>query len=97
MWLIDRLIKALAGIFGRRRSEMWLIDDLIKALAQRNEIVLNGAISVRLVEGGIKFGGELSSEIQDRKDKNKTVATMVIPVSAKVVVGDLVIPVRVPR
>lgn len=76
---------------------MWLIDDLIKALAQRNEVVLNGNMSIRLVDGGVKLGGEISTAIQDRQKNNQTIATMVIPVSAKVSVGDLVIPLRPPR
>ena len=75
---------------------MWLIDDLIKALAERNEIVLNGGITIGLVNGGVKMKGEISSAVNDRQ-KNKTIATMVVPLSAQVTVGELVIPVRVPQ
>lgn len=75
---------------------MWLLDDLIKALAERNEIVLNGGITIGLVNGGVKMKGEISGAVQDRQ-KNKTIATMVVPLSAQVTVGELVIPVRVPQ
>ena len=76
---------------------MWLLDDLIKALVERNEIILNGGVTIGLVDGGVKIKGEISSAIQDRQKNNKTVATMVAPLSAQVTVGELVIPVRVPQ
>ena len=75
---------------------MWLIDDLIKALAERNEIVLNGGVTIGLVQGGVKMKGEISSAVNDRQ-KNKTIATMVVPLSAQVTVGELVIPLRAPN
>ena len=75
---------------------MPLIDDIVKALLERNEIVLNGGITIGLVNGGVKLKGEISSAVRDRQ-KNKTIATMVAPLSAQVVIGDLVIPVRIPR
>ena len=76
---------------------MWLIDELIKAVATRNQIVLNGTISIGLVDGGIKLRGELNSEIQDKQKGLQSIATMDIPVSARLGVADMVIPVRVPR
>lgn len=75
---------------------MSIIDDLVKALLERNEIILNGGITIGLVNGGIKMKGEISNVIRDRQ-KNKVTATMVVPLSAQVGVGELVIPVRVPR
>lgn len=75
---------------------MSIIDDLVKALLERNEIILNGGITIGLVNGGVKMKGEVSSAIRDRQ-KNKVTATMVVPLSAQVGVGELVIPVRVPR
>lgn len=75
---------------------MSIIDDLVKALLERNEIILNGGITIGLVNGGVKMRGEVSSAIRDRQ-KNKVTATMVVPLSAQVGVGELVIPVRVPR
>jgi hypothetical protein len=76
---------------------MWLIDDLIKALAERNQIVLNGGITIGLVDGGVKMKGEISGAVQDRQKNNKTIATMVVPLSAQVTVGELIVPVRVPQ
>ena len=75
---------------------MSVIDDLVKALLERNEVILNGGITIGLVNGGVKFKGELSSAVRDRQ-KNKTIVRMVAPLSAQVVIGDLVIPVRIPR
>lgn len=75
---------------------MSIIDDLVKALLERNEIILNGGITIGLVNGGVKMKGEVSSAIRDRQ-KNKVTATMVMPLSAQVGVGELVIPLRVPR
>jgi hypothetical protein len=75
---------------------MSIIDDLVKALLERNEIILNGGITIGLVNGGVKMKGEVSSAIRDRQ-KNKITATMVVPLSAQVGVGEMVIPVRVPR
>lgn len=75
---------------------MSIIDDLVKALLERNEIILNGGITIGLVNGGVKMKGEVSSAVRDRQ-KNKITATMVVPLSAQVGVGELVIPVRVPR
>jgi len=75
---------------------MSIIDDLVKALLERNEIILNGGITIGLVNGGVKMKGEISSAIRDRQ-KNKITATMVVPLSAQVGVGELVIPLRVQR
>ncbi len=76
---------------------MWLIDDLIKALAERNVVTFNGGITIGLVNGGVKIKGEVSTAIQDKTKNMKTVATMVVPLSAQVGVGEMIIPVRVPR
>lgn len=75
---------------------MAIFDDLVKALLERNEIILNGGITIGLVNGGVKLKGEISSAVRDRQ-KNKTIVTMVAPLSAQVGIGDLVIPVRIPR
>ena len=75
---------------------MPIIDDLVKALLERNEVILNGGITIGLVNGGVKLKGELSSAVRDRQ-KNKTIVTMVAPMSAQVAIGDIVIPVRIPR
>ena len=75
---------------------MPIIDDIVKALLERNEVILNGGITIGLVNGGVKLKGELSSAVRDRQ-KNKTIVRMVAPLSAQVGIGDLVIPVRIPR
>jgi len=75
---------------------MWKLDELVEALLKRNEIVMNGGITIGLVNGGVKIKGEISNAVNDR-DKKKTIATMVVPLSAQVTVGELVIPVRVPN
>lgn len=75
---------------------MSVIDDLLKAWLERNAVTLNGGITIGLVNGGVKMKGEISSAIQDTK-KGKTIATMVVPLSAQVSIGEMVIPVRVPR
>jgi len=75
---------------------MSIIDDLVKALLERNEIILNGGITIGLVNGGVKMKGEISNVIRDRQ-KNKITATMVVPISAQVGVGELVIPLRAPQ
>ena len=76
---------------------MSVIDDFIESLLKRNVITFNGGITIGLVNGGVKVKGEISTAIQDKNKGMKTVATMVVPLSAQVTVGDLVIPVRVPR
>ena len=75
---------------------MSVFDDLLKALLERNSISIDGAITIGLVNGGVKLKGEISSAVRDRQ-KNKTIATMVAPLSAQLGIGDLVIPVRIPR
>lgn len=75
---------------------MSIIDDLVKALLERNEIILNGGITIGLVNGGVRMKGEISNVIRDRQ-KNRITATMVVPVSAQVGVGELVIPLRPPQ
>lgn len=75
---------------------MPIIDDIVKALLERNEVILNGGITIGLVNGGVKLKGELSSAVRDRQ-KNKIIVTMVAPMSAQVAIGDIVIPVRIPR
>ena len=75
---------------------MSVLDDLVKTLLERNTITLNGGITVGLGPGGVKLRGEINSTVHDTK-KNKNVATMVIPLSAQVGIGELKIPVRIPN
>ena len=75
---------------------MSVLDDLLKAWIERNAVSLDGGITIGLVNGGVKLRGELSSTIKDTR-KGKNVATMVIPMSAKVGISKITIPVRIPR
>ena len=75
---------------------MSLIDDLLKTWLERNAITLNGGITIGLVNGGVRLKGEISSTVQDTK-RGKNIATMVVPLSAQVGIGELVVPVRIPR
>ena len=76
---------------------MSIIDDIIRALVDRNEVIIRGAITVGLTDGAVKMSADLRTEIQDKKNNNKTVARMLVPLSARAVVDEMVIPVRVPR
>lgn len=76
---------------------MSIIDDIIRALVDRNEVIIRGAVTVGLADGAVKMSADLRTEIQDKKNNNKTVARMLVPLSATARVDELVIPVRVPR
>ena len=76
---------------------MSIIDDIIRALVDRNEIVIKGAITVGLTDGAVKLSADLRTEIQDKNNNNRPVARMLVPMSARAVVDELVIPVRIPR
>ena len=70
---------------------MSIVDDLIENLVERNTVKLNGALTIALVDGGIKVKGRLSSTLRDQK-KNKDVLKVEIPVDAEARVGEIVIP-----
>ena len=70
---------------------MSVVDDLIENLVERNAVQLNGALTIALVDGGVKVKGTLFSTLSDQK-KNKTILNVSIPVDADVKVGDIVIP-----
>lgn len=76
---------------------MSIIDDIVRALIDRNEVIIKGAVTVGLTDGAVKMSADLRTEIQDKKNNNKTVARMLVPLSARAVVDEMVIPVRVPR
>jgi hypothetical protein len=76
---------------------MSIIDDIIRALIDRNEVIIKGAVTVGLTDGAVKMSADLRTEIQDKKNNNKTVARMLVPLSATAKVDELVIPVRIPR
>jgi len=70
---------------------MSIVDDLIENLVERNAVVLSGALTVALVDGGLKIAGTVHSTVRDQK-KNKNLLNVEIPVDAKVGIGDVVIP-----
>jgi hypothetical protein len=70
---------------------MSIVDDLIENLVERNTVKLNGALTVTLVDGGVKVKGRLFSTLRDQK-KNKDILKAEIPVDGDVKVGELVIP-----
>jgi hypothetical protein len=71
---------------------MSIVDDLIENLVERNAVTVNGALSVALIDGGLRITGQLFSTLRDQK-KNKDVLHINIPVDAAVKVGEIVIPV----
>ena len=70
---------------------MSIVDDLIANLVERNVVKLNGALSIVLIDGGIKIKGQVVSTLRDQQ-KNKDVLNIDIPVDADVKVGEIVIP-----
>lgn len=76
---------------------MSIIEEIVKALIDRNGIVIRGAITIGLTDGAVKLSADLRSEIQDKSNKNKPIARMLIPMSARAVVDEMIIPIRIPR
>ena len=70
---------------------MSIVDDLIENLVERNVVTLNGALSIALIDGGLKIRGQVVSTLRDQK-KNKDILNIDIPVDAEIKVGDIVIP-----
>jgi hypothetical protein len=70
---------------------MSIVDDLIENLVERNAVKVNGAVTVSLVDGGIKVKGRLFSTLRDQR-KNKDVLKAEIPIDAEVKIGEIVIP-----
>jgi len=71
---------------------MSIVDDLIESLVERNSVKVNGALTIALVDGGVRVKGRLASTLRDQK-KNKDLLKVEIPVDAEVKVGEVVIPV----
>jgi len=76
---------------------MSVIGNLIRELIERNDVVVRGAITVGLTDGAVKMSADLRTEFQDRENQNKPFARMLIPMSARASVDEMVIPVRIPR
>ena len=75
---------------------MSIIDDILRLLVDRNEVIIKGAITVGLSDGAVKLSADLRTDILEKKDK-KLIARMLVPMSARAVVDEIVIPVRIPR
>jgi hypothetical protein len=71
---------------------MSIVDELVENLVERNAIRLNGALSIALIDGGLKITGQISSTLRDQK-KNKDLLNVNVPIDAEVKVGEIVIPV----
>ncbi|HVF67482.1 MAG TPA: hypothetical protein VM914_07455 [Pyrinomonadaceae bacterium] len=76
---------------------MSVIDDIIRLLVDRNEVVIKGAITVGLADGAVKLSADLRTDILEKKEPKKLIARMLVPMSARAVVDEIVIPVRIPR
>ena len=70
---------------------MSIVDDFVENLVERNAARVTGALSVQLVNGGLKITGALRSTLRDQK-KNKDLLHINIPVTANVTIGEIVIP-----
>ena len=70
---------------------MSIVDDLVENLVERNALRLNGAVAIRLVDGGVSISGTLKSTLRDQK-KGRDLLNINVPVIAQVKVGDVVIP-----
>jgi predicted alpha/beta-hydrolase family hydrolase len=70
---------------------MSIVDDLIENLVERHAVKVNGALTIRLVDGGLSVGGRLFSTVRDQR-KGKDLVNVEIPVDAQVRVRDVVIP-----
>lgn len=76
---------------------MSVIDDIIRLLVDRNEVVIKGAITVGLEDGAVKLSADLRTDILEKKEPKKLIARMLVPMSARAKVDEMVIPVRIPR
>jgi hypothetical protein len=71
---------------------MSIVDDFVANLVERNAVTLKGALTIKLVRGGIRVSGTVKSTLRDQK-RNKDVLVVDVPVEAAVSVGAVVIPV----
>ena len=71
---------------------MSIVDDFVSNLVERNAVRLHGALTIRLLQGGIQVQGTIASTLRDQK-KNQDILNVNIPVDAQVQIADIVIPV----
>jgi hypothetical protein len=69
---------------------MSIVDDFVENLVERNGVRVAGAMTVELVDGGLRISGAVRSVLRDQK-KSKDVLNVNIPVVANLKVGDVVI------
>lgn len=69
---------------------MSIVDDLVENLVERNGVRVAGAMTIELVDGGLRISGAVRSILRDQK-KSKDVLNVNIPVVASLKVGDVVI------
>ena len=69
---------------------MSIVDDFVENLVERNAVRLSGALTVELVDGGLKVSGALRSTLRDQR-KSKDVLNVNIPVAANLKIGEVVI------
>jgi hypothetical protein len=71
---------------------MSIVDDFVSNLVERNAVRLHGALTIRLLPGGVQIQGSIASTLRDQK-KNQDILNVNIPVDARVQIADIVIPV----
>lgn len=69
---------------------MSIVDDFVENLVERNGVRVSGAMTVELIDGGLRISGAVRSILRDQK-KSKDVLNVNIPVVANLKVGDVVI------
>jgi hypothetical protein len=71
---------------------MAIFNDLIEALLERNRIEFSDvAITIGLRNGGVKVKGQIPISVVDTQ-KNKTLASLVLPLEANVEIKDVTFP-----
>ena len=69
---------------------MSIVDDFVENLVERNGVRVSGAMTVELVDGGLRISGAIRSVLRDQK-KSRDVLNVNIPVVANLKVGDVVV------
>ena len=69
---------------------MSIVDDFVENLVERNGARVSGAMTVELIDGGLRISGAVRSILRDQK-KSKDVLNVNIPVVANLKVGDVLI------
>jgi hypothetical protein len=76
---------------------MSIFNDLIEALIERNRIEFSDvAITIGLRAGGVKIKGQIPVSVVDTQ-KNKMLASLVLPLEASVEIKDMTFPIPTPQ